>query len=232
MVGNGFGDINNEKIESLYVFEGDLYAVTFNLETGVEVWVSSNGTSWEQINPDGFGDGNNWATLWNSATITFQNHLYIGTWNDTSGGELWMKVCPAEAAMSGPNRTSELDTLRRFRDEVLAGNPTGEAYIQRYYQHAPELVAILLGDRDLRLDTARLIREFLPGVRDLLGEDGGVEMVLTRRHAARIKSLMDAFSQDGSPELQAELALIRAKVDRYQAMTLRQIWRVESRLGR
>jgi hypothetical protein len=45
--------------------------------------------SWSQINLDGYGDSNNYATLWSNATAIFNNHLYIGNWNVITGGEIW-----------------------------------------------------------------------------------------------------------------------------------------------
>lgn len=92
VIGDGLGDSGNVKIESLFVFEGHLYAVTYNEVTGMEVWRSSDGTTWRQANADGFGDSNNYSTLWSNATVAFNNRLFIGTWNDATGGEVWMML--------------------------------------------------------------------------------------------------------------------------------------------
>ena len=92
VMGDGFGDSNNYKIESLFASGGYLYAGTDNDVAGIEVWRSLNGTTWSQVNPDGFGDSNNISTLWSVGTVAFKNHLYIGTWNDANGGEVWQFV--------------------------------------------------------------------------------------------------------------------------------------------
>lgn len=89
VIDGGLGDPNNYKIESLYVFDDHLFAAADNYTTGVNIWKSENGTAFEQINIGGFGDSNNLNTLWNSATIDFNDQLYIGTQNDVNGGELW-----------------------------------------------------------------------------------------------------------------------------------------------
>ncbi len=89
---NGFGDVNNFKIEMVYVSNNHLFAGTDNNATGIEIWQSSDGQVWHQINMDGFGDINNIATLWNSSTIEFNHYLYIGTENSVTGGELWKSL--------------------------------------------------------------------------------------------------------------------------------------------
>jgi hypothetical protein len=86
---DGFGDVNNFKIEMVYTSNGSLFAGTDNNLTGVEIWRSSDGLVWNQINPDGFGDSNNGGVVWNSSTLEFNHHLYVGTTNGVTGGEIW-----------------------------------------------------------------------------------------------------------------------------------------------
>jgi hypothetical protein len=91
-VSDGFGDVSNIKVESLLVHDGLLYAATYNEPTGTQIWRSADGISWEQVIANGFGDSNNFSTLWNNATIEYQGQILIGTWNNASGGELWMST--------------------------------------------------------------------------------------------------------------------------------------------
>ena len=70
------------------MFGDELYAGVDNSITGVEIWRTSNGLNWLQINPDGFGDSSNMATLWSNATVAFQNSLYYGIYKN-NGGEIW-----------------------------------------------------------------------------------------------------------------------------------------------
>jgi hypothetical protein len=88
-MGNGFGDINNGKIQSLIVHDNKLYVVTENNVTGAEVWYSTDGSNWQQANIDGWGDSSNESTLWSSGTAVLSDTLYIGTWNWGNGGEIW-----------------------------------------------------------------------------------------------------------------------------------------------
>ncbi len=44
---------------SMAVFGSHLYVGTRNDTDGCEVWRSSDGTTWNQVNTDGFGDTDN-----------------------------------------------------------------------------------------------------------------------------------------------------------------------------
>ena len=89
VIENGFGDVNNIKIEMIYAWNGSLYAGTQNNATGIEIWQSSDSLIWNQINSDGFGDSKNINVIWNSSSIEYNQHLYIGTENSADGGEIW-----------------------------------------------------------------------------------------------------------------------------------------------
>jgi len=90
----GFGDPNNQKVETVFVFQNQLYVSVKNAVTGMELWRSPDGTLWERANQDGFGDSNNSGSNWSNATADFLSHLYVGTSNIVSGGELWRMVQP------------------------------------------------------------------------------------------------------------------------------------------
>lgn len=85
-IAKGFGDTENRAIRSLVVFDNALYALTLNYYTGMEVWRATDGTTWEQVNPDGFGDSNNRGPYWDNSVAVFNNDLYIGTWNPVDAG--------------------------------------------------------------------------------------------------------------------------------------------------
>ncbi len=52
--------------------------------------------------------------------------------------------------------------LSRVRDEVMAPDPKGEAYIRLTYRYAPEVTALLLEDEALRQEVAALMDEVRP----------------------------------------------------------------------
>jgi len=87
VVTNGFdGDTDNQCATTLEVFNGYLYAGTFNWYTGGEIWRTSNGTTWTQVNTDGFGDYDNDAI---ASFAVFNGYLYAGTVHDSTGGQMW-----------------------------------------------------------------------------------------------------------------------------------------------
>ena len=78
----GFGDLRNEEINYIQVFNNCLYASTVNYVTGFEVW-KTDGTmgpdgkfAWTQVIKDGFGD------TWCQSGLhmePFGDYLYVGT---------------------------------------------------------------------------------------------------------------------------------------------------------
>jgi hypothetical protein len=83
---SGFGDRNNAHVFSLKVLGSYLYAGTYNLTSGCEVWRTSDGTTWEQANEDGFGDINNREV---HCMEVAGPYLFAGTYNASTGAELW-----------------------------------------------------------------------------------------------------------------------------------------------
>jgi flagellin len=81
----GFGDANNFGSYAMTVYNGALYLGTFNWSTGTEVWTTTNGTTWTQVNSNGFDKSKNYAVLTWSELDGF---LYAGLRND-DGCEVW-----------------------------------------------------------------------------------------------------------------------------------------------
>jgi PKD repeat protein len=140
VVDSGFGNVNTRTWSALEVFDGYLYCVAGNWITGMEVWRTTDGTNWVQVEFAGFGDSNNGAPYLDSAVTVFNNRLFIGTWNDANGGEVWRKTVvtadftasptsgPAPLAVTFTNTsTGEYITSRwNFGDGVTSTltNPT------------------------------------------------------------------------------------------------------------
>jgi uncharacterized protein YjiK len=81
-----FGGSDNVAIMSFEVFDGYLYAVTSNGNTGGEVWRTDNGITWTQVYTDGFGNADNARLV---SLEVFDGQLYAGTHNQETGGEIW-----------------------------------------------------------------------------------------------------------------------------------------------
>jgi len=103
VVTGGYGDANNYAVRALASFEGKLYAVTSNGETGAEVWRSSSGDAgtWTQVNLDGFGFGGGAPDI---TMDVYKGSLYVGIGRDGEG-ELWRS---SDGATWGPVFTSGL----------------------------------------------------------------------------------------------------------------------------
>jgi len=93
VVANGFGDPHNNIVLAFEIFGGNLYAGTSSLvwsdysSTGGEVWRSNNGTTWTQVNTDGFGAASNTSV---SALQGFGGYLYASTVTSPGqGAQLW-----------------------------------------------------------------------------------------------------------------------------------------------
>jgi hypothetical protein len=130
--------------------------------------------------------------------------------------------CPATTALG--EQSSALGTLYQFRDEVMAGSPAGQRYVDLYYRHAAEVSWILLKDAGLRSRTAALIEKYLPAVRFMVGQPGGREMVLTARDVRQIEALLNDVAARGSPALRSALAGIRAQVAGAAGKSVEGVW--------
>jgi streptogramin lyase len=76
----GYGDVT-----SLYAFDGALFAAVAGRSEGNTIWRTMDGTSWQQVNIDGWGDSNNDFSMCDYAITSFNNQLYVGTTNYSNG---------------------------------------------------------------------------------------------------------------------------------------------------
>ena len=85
---SGFGNSDNSNVESLIVFDNELYAVAANQETGIEVWRSEDGSNWEVVTAKRFA--NTIYLYWDNTTAVFSDTLYMGgtAW-EIGGGKVW-----------------------------------------------------------------------------------------------------------------------------------------------
>jgi hypothetical protein len=90
VVDNGLGNADTRGMSALEVFQDRLYLAVGNRVTGMEVWRSANGTSWEKVGAAGLASAYNWAPYWDHSLVAWQDKLYVGTWNIHAGGEVCM----------------------------------------------------------------------------------------------------------------------------------------------
>jgi hypothetical protein len=92
---DGFGEKDNTAGYAASIFNGYFYiaaaqwgeAYSNGTNTGLEVWRCAlcDGTDWEQVSLDGFGDKENNA----NSVHAYNGYLYVSTYNLSQGGEIW-----------------------------------------------------------------------------------------------------------------------------------------------
>lgn len=55
------------------------------------MWKSTDGVAWTKSSENGFGDSNN---RYVTSTAVFHNSLFVGTWNQVEGCEIWATPVP------------------------------------------------------------------------------------------------------------------------------------------
>lgn len=70
--------------------------------------------------------------------------------------------CPAEAVLGEGD--PRLDTLRTFRDQVLAKNPNGQKMIKTYYDSSAAVVQMLEKDPALKQSAREYLESILPTI--------------------------------------------------------------------
>ncbi|MFV2045234.1 MAG: SMP-30/gluconolactonase/LRE family protein, partial [Anaerolineales bacterium] len=75
---------DNSTVFDMQPFGLQLYVATAN-DLGGQLW-RTDGSAWEQIAGDGYGDSNNFAV---NALAVFGNDIYAATSNDVTGTEIW-----------------------------------------------------------------------------------------------------------------------------------------------
>ncbi len=90
-LGRGFGDTANLIAASMCVLGNRLYVGTANYATGLQVWGTSDGTSWTRVDGGVFGNKNVVASsmaVW-THPVSSTTYLCVGTWNDDTGCQVW-----------------------------------------------------------------------------------------------------------------------------------------------
>jgi hypothetical protein len=122
---------------ALQSFDGYLYAGFHNTADGGEIWRSQTGASgsWSQVNQNGFGrntvdDPNNGHIR---SLGVWDKHLYAGTINATTGGEVWRTDTGGQQEDwkqvntdgFGWEDNDSIMTLLGFGDHIYAGTDNG-----------------------------------------------------------------------------------------------------------
>lgn len=90
---------------------------------------------------------------------------------DTDTTTVPATTCPATVVLDGD--AVGLGTLRTFRDTVLSRSPAGQYYVNAYYRYAPEMVRMILHNREIRNAALDCLAVLLPEIEQILFENNG-----------------------------------------------------------
>src|SRR3990170_960991 len=120
---DGFGEVNNQSVGAMAIYNSKLYAGTSN-NLGAEVW-EYDGVDWTKVNTDGFG--NSEINSIYSLTV-HDGKLYAGTdeEEDVSGTEVWEYdgVAWTQVGVDGfgtGTETERVYALASFNGKLYAG---------------------------------------------------------------------------------------------------------------
>ncbi|MBU1671910.1 MAG: IPT/TIG domain-containing protein [Actinobacteria bacterium] len=122
----GFGSNLVSIIASACEYQGNLYVGAEKDYGGCQIW-RYNGSSWAQVNQDGFGDIGNAEPVCMSV---FDDRLHVGTWNGT-GAQVWSYDGSTwNSVAEGPihDDSSCVTQLVEFRGRLYASTPEGRVY--------------------------------------------------------------------------------------------------------
>ncbi len=114
------------------------------------------------------------------------------------------RLCPASAVLG--DDSYETDLLRNFRDKILLSSETGRELVRLYYQHSPELTAMLMRDPDLRAAFREVLAAILPHVQALMD---GTRATVSRDTLTVIRDLCEKISQNAGPSLQEDIEILK-----------------------
>ena len=114
-------------------------------------------------------------------------------------------------ALWGDSKRMAVETLYRFRDEMMTQSAEGRRYIRLFSLHLREGTWLLLRYPDLRMKTRDIWKQLLPKIQAVTD---GQPAVLTLEDLGAIEGLMDAFSAKANPQLRLAIAQLRSDLRR------------------
>jgi len=151
----------------------------------------------------------------------------IPTPTPTPGWGWWIAAEEAALQERTPReREAYSRLLSRVRDEVIAPDPKGETYIRLTYRYAPEVTALLLEDRALRQEVAKLMEEVRPLLEELVERRDRGKIRLERGWVERAMKVLEKVEGRASPELQSEIQWWKRWLPRFAGKTGWEIWQM------
>jgi capsule polysaccharide export protein KpsE/RkpR len=115
--------------------------------------------------------------------------------------------------------------LSQIRDQVLKPSPKGDTYIETVYQHAPEIMTLLLQDENLRQQIKDLALEVQPLLESVVGnEPKSDEPRLEKTWVEKALMTLSVVEEQASPALRDEIKWWRAYLPDFATKTGKEIW--------
>lgn len=96
---NPFSDDTLSGMPGLKFANGKLYLFVRDGLMRVRIFESSNGSTWTESAPAGFGNINNLFTYYSNSITVFNNQLYAGIFNMTNGTQIWRASATVSATV-------------------------------------------------------------------------------------------------------------------------------------
>jgi hypothetical protein len=113
-----------------------------------------------------------------------------------------METCPLVTAVDDQE---QINTLRKFRDDVLSKTIFGQIFTYLFYRNATELTVILQENDTIRERIAFLVDEHI----SVIGEAAsGSTACLTESDRKNVIDLLESVKTVGSPRLKADIELV------------------------
>lgn len=116
-----------------------------------------------------------------------------------------------EVVPSTPANESRLDTLRRFRDEILQTSPYGQRLTQLYYRHSAQVAGLIFHDPRLAGQLLELLAAGEPLITSLLNHDGQAK--LSRDLIVKTDTFVHVLASRANPELRQDLLQMWDQLD-------------------
>ncbi len=139
----------------------------------------------------------------------------------------WMAAEAAALQERSPQEREAFSCLlSQVRDEVMAPDPKGEAYIRLTYRYAPEVTALWLEDEPLRREVATLMDEVRPLLEGMVNRRGEGRLRLSRGWVERAQGVLRRMEAKASPELAREIRWWQDWLPRFAGKTGWEIWQM------
>ena len=123
-------------------------------------------------------------------------------------------------------RESFSNLLSQFRDEILFSTPKGDYYVSVTYDHASEIMSLLLKEPALRMETKALALEVEPLIRSVLAKNKSLTPPrLEKAWVEKALILLSKYEVLATPELKAEIKWWKNNLPSFVGMTGEEIWK-------